>query len=122
MAKTNPREVLNDDDWNTVAEGSRTRVLFDEIGDEYIGQYQGAESILDPETGEEMRYLNFLTHGAQNSLEDGELVAISRSYALDQAFETIPEGLLCRIRLIKITPSKRGNDFKSYKVQTRSLP
>ena len=98
--------------WNVVSE-PRTKIVFDTIGDEWEGFYEGPETIIDPNTDQEMEYLNFRD-------ATGEAFTISAGYDLKRAFERVAQGTYSKIILVNTVPSKKGNDVKLHKVLTRS--
>lgn len=104
-------------EWDTVAEGTATRVVFDTIGDSFIGMYIGDEHIeQEPNAkGEDQSFDLFNFRG-----RDGERYAINKSYALEEAMEKVSEGLWCRITYIRDIPTKRNqNPMKDFKVDVR---
>lgn len=100
------------EEWNVVSE-PRTKIVFDTIGDEWEGFYEGPETITDPNTDEPMEYLNFRD-------SNGEAFTISAGYDLKRAFEKVAVGTYAKIILVNTVPSKKGNDVKLHKVLTRS--
>lgn len=107
-----PASKNTEETWNVVSE-PRTKIVFDTIGDEWEGFYEGPETIIDPNTGEEMEYLNFRD-------QHGEAFTISAGYDLKRAFERVSQGTYSKIILVSMVPSKKGNDVKLHKVLTRS--
>lgn len=108
MAKT------TDDEWTTVQEESATRIIFDTIGDQFIGTFLGLESIPHPETGEAMDYLMF--RGT-----DGELYSTSAGYKLTEACKKVQPGQMVRITYVKEVPIGPGrNPMKDYRVDVKA--
>lgn len=109
MANSKPTQNT-EDEWTTVQEESATRIVFDTIGDVFIGTFQGLEEIPHPQTGEIMGYLMF--RGT-----DGELYSTSASWKLTRAFEKVSPGDKVRITYIKDVETGRGlNPMKDYRV------
>ena len=108
--------------WETVQEESATRVIFDTIGDEFIGQYKGSEHITpanagqldaDGETIEEFDLFRYI--GRNN-----EPYAINASYSLVTAMEKVKVDEWVRITYTKDLPTKRGlNPMKDFRVDVR---
>jgi len=108
------------DEWEfeTVAEEAPTRVVFDEFGDVFVGQYVGTEHIEQPidEKGIDQSFdlLNFRAR-------DGQLYAINSSYKLVEAMGKVDEGDWVRITYVKDLPTKRGlNPMKDFVVDRRT--
>lgn len=97
--------------WETVIEESPTVVVFDTIGDQWVGQYLGEQHIV-PENGDEP-FDRFLFRG-----QDGDLYAVNKSYKLN--FENIPVNSWCRLTYMKNIPTGRKlNPMKDIKVEVR---
>lgn len=104
-------------EWETVAEGAPLRIIFDTIGDVFIGQYIGEEHI-DQEPaadGSDQSFDLFNFRG-----RDGEKYAINKSYALAEAMQKVNPGDWCRITYIKdVKTSRKLNDMKDFKVDVK---
>lgn len=104
-------------EWETVAEGSATVVIFEKVGDEFIGQYTAEEHIeREPNAkGEDQSFDRFILIG-----RDGERYALNKSYALEEAMRKVQIGQWCRILYFKEIPTARGqNPMKDFKVSVR---
>lgn len=104
-------------EWDTVAEGAANRVVFDTIGDSFIGQYIGDQHVeREPSAdGEDQSFDLFNYRG-----RDGELYAINKSFALEEAMRKVQPGQWCRITYIKDVPTGRKlNPMKDFKVDVR---
>lgn len=103
-------------EWETVAEESPTRVVFDTLGDTFVGQYVGDQHIeQEPdEDGKDQSFDLFLFRG-----RDSELYAVNHSYKLIEAMEKVTEGDWVRIVFVKEIPSKRGNPLKDFRVDVK---
>jgi len=104
-------------EFETVQEESPTRVIFDTIGDQFIGQYIGDEHIdLPPDAeGKDQSFDLFNFRG-----RDGERYAINKSYSLEQAMEKVNQGDWTRITYVKDVPTKRSlNPMKDFRVEVR---
>jgi len=124
-------EVMPDDmdlistapeDWEfeTVAEESPTHVLFDTVGDVFIGQYQARITIehtvpVDKDHPEGINRFDLFTFRGR----DGVLYAVNTSGKLDEAMKEVDSGQWVRLTLIKFIPSKKGNDFKDFRVEVK---
>lgn len=105
-------------EWETVVEGAPARVVFDTIGDSFIGQFIGEEHV-DQEPaadGSDPSFDLFLYRG-----QDGDRYAINKSYALAEAMVKVEPGQWCRITYIKdIATSRKLNPMKDFKVDVRT--
>jgi len=110
------------EDWEfeTVAEESPTHVLFDTVGDVFVGQFKGRITIehtvpVDKEHPNGVNTFDLFTFRGQ----DGELYAVNTSGKLDDAMSVVKEGAWVRLTLVKFIPSKKGNDFKDFRVEVK---
>lgn len=110
----NPQEVPDDWDFETVRDSTPTRVIFEEIGETFIGQYVGKELItpdnIDP----------FSMHVFK--ARDGERYAMSDSFALNDYFEDNADdaiGKWFRLTYVQDIPSKKGNPMKDIRIDVR---
>ena len=103
-------------EWETVQEESATRVIFDTVGDEFIGKYLGSEHITpDKKTEDTEEFDLFLFLGT-----DGERYALNYSYSLVKAMEKVAINDWTRIVYTKDLPTKRGlNPMKDFRVDVR---
>lgn len=108
------------DDWEfkTVIEESPTGVVFDTVGDVFIGQFVDRITITPdkPEKGEAKDPFDLFRFRGR----DGELYAINPSGKLDRGMSVVNAGDWVRITLIKLIPSSKGNDFKDFRVEVKS--
>jgi len=106
-------------DFETVADESPTTVIFDTIGDVFLGLYKGTEHIvtgkIDAETGKPEEFDRFVFKG-----RNGELYSINQSYKLDATFEDIKPETWVRITYVKDIPTARKlSPLKDFKVDVR---
>ncbi len=103
------------EDWQfeTVVEESPTHVVFDTVGDVFIGQYVDRITIT-PETAGKDPFDLFTFRG-----RDGELYAVNPSGKLDKGMDVVKPGDWVRLTLTKFIPSNKGNDFKDFRVEVR---
>jgi hypothetical protein len=104
-------------EWETVAEGAANRVVFDTIGDSFVGKYIGEEHVaLEPASdGSDPSFDLYNFRG-----RDGELYAINKSYALEKAMEKVNAGDWCRVTYIKdVKTARKLNDMKDFRVDIR---
>lgn len=104
-------------EWDTVAEESATTVIFDEIGDVFIGQYIGEEHIeQEPDKdGKDQSFDRYVFRG-----RDGSRYAVNKSYKLNEAMETVGTDQWVRITYVADITTKRGlNPMKDFRVDVR---
>lgn len=111
---TTDNQFAAPDDWQfeTIRSEAATRVIFDTIGDSFVGQYEGIEHVTPPDGSEEFDLWNFRGR-------DGVLYAINDSYSLTQAKSDIKVGDWVRLTYMLDVPSKRGNPMKSLRIEIR---
>lgn len=104
--------------WETVVEEAPSRVIFDAIGDTFIGQYVGMEHIDQPpnDKGEDQSFDLFNFRG-----KDGGLYAVNTSYKLNEAMgDKVNPGDWVRITYVKDLPTNRKqNPMKDFRVDVR---
>lgn len=104
-------------DWETHAEGAPTNVIFDTIGDTFIGKKEGERHVeREPNAkGEDQSFDLYLFRG-----RDGEMYSINQSYALVEALGDVTDGTWVRIKYIKDIPTARNQSpMKDFKVDVR---
>jgi len=106
-------------EWKTVADESPTTVIFDTIGEAFVGQYKGSEHIvtgkIDEKTGKPEEFDRFLFRA-----RDSQPYAINKSYKLDAAMEDVEIDAWVRITYVKDIPTNRNlNPLKDFKVDVR---
>lgn len=106
----------DDWEWATVYDESPTIVLFDTVGDTFIGQESGKKHVEMPpgDKGENQDFDIYLFRG-----RDGELYGIYASYAMDEGMNTVPEGAWVRITFVSEIAVKKGNPMKNLRFEVR---
>lgn len=106
--------VPSDWEFETIAEESATVIIFDTVGDQFVGQYKGIEHI-DPEKEDVEAFDRFLFTG-----RDGVIYAVPQSYKLDKAMEIVKPDQWVRITYVKDIPTGRKlNPMKDFVVEVR---
>jgi hypothetical protein len=105
--------MANEMQWSTVQdgtdEGEETKIIFDSIGDEFIGKYLGPR-VLEDENGRSYTQLRFEVEG------DG-IYFTNAGFSLRQAFRSIRPGTLVRVEFSSETDTGRESAMKSFTVQ-----
>lgn len=112
------------DEWadaETIADESPSVIVFDQVGDVFIGRYAGKE-IITPEDGETepFRQDRFRVVTPLGDLHEGDWAAIRPGFQLRDAFDKLQPGDVVRIEYLKDIPTGRKlNPLKDFKVQVR---
>lgn len=105
--------VPSDWEFETVSAESAARVVFDTIGDVFVGQYV-QEQTITPENGDEPFDLYIFTG------RDGNSYSINKSWKIAQAMDDVKPDEWVRITYVKDIETKRGlNPMKDFKVEVR---
>jgi hypothetical protein len=109
-----------DQEWEQVAEGARTSVQFNDLGDTLIGLYTGTQEVIDPNTQEVWN--QYLFDGVEYP-EDlaGEDVAVNAGYDLRRALDQIEPGkFIVRVQYVKNIPMRgQPSPMKSFRVDRK---
>lgn len=103
-------------EWDVVQETPAIKVVFDTIGDVFIGELIGMEHIDNEPAadGSDRSFDQWLF------LLEGERYAIADSYSLGEALRKIDPGKWCRIEYVRDVPTARKlNDMKAFRVSVR---
>lgn len=112
-----PTEVPEDWEWETVAEGAPIGVIFEHIGDVFVGQYAGDHHVeREPSAdGKDQSFDLFIFKG-----RDGERYSLNKSYALNEAMGKVQPGDWCRIEYVKdVKVANWPTPMKDFKVAIR---
>lgn len=100
------------DEWEEVSGESPDRIIFDTVGDQFIGTFVGFDII---NAGDEPFEVILL-----ESREDGKLYQTSASYKLAQGIRKATPGQVVRITYVKDVPMGPGrNDMKDFTVDVK---
>jgi hypothetical protein len=102
---------VSEPQWVNVHQEAGDQLIFENIGDQYIGTFTGSEVITPDETdpNETFTQLNFM--------DDGGPKYVNAGYELRQAFKTIERGTVVRITLAKfVRINNQPSPMKSYRV------
>jgi len=108
-------------EWDTVASEAGTKVIFDEIGDVFVGQFVGVEHIAPEGTDKDGKpkepFDLYMFRGV-----DDELYSINSSYALVAAMANVEKGQWCRLTYVKnVEVAGRPEPMKSFRVEVRKV-
>src|SRR6185369_13595934 len=101
--ETNPENW----EWDVVKEAAGIKVIFDTIGDTFIGQYVGKEFVENEPSadGKDRSFWNFNFRG-----HDGDLYTIGESYDLKDKMEDIEEGVWVRLEYLRDVKTARNQN------------
>ena len=113
-----------EENWEGVSEGARTVIQFNEIGDTFIGFYEGKEVVEDPNENEDGTHDSWEQYnftGVFPSEVEGEKAAVNAGFDLRRALDQIePNRYLVRMALVKLVPVKgQPSPMKSFRVDKR---
>lgn len=103
-------------DWTSALTEAPTMVVFDTLGDEFIGTYLGYELIqfTDPKEGEkEFKQYKFVG-------TDGVIYGINSTYRIDKGMADVPEGKLTRIVYVKDVDVNRPQPMRDFSIQYKA--
>lgn len=104
-------------EFTVIAEESPTGVVFDKIGDKFLGMKDGIEKIT-PENGKDEPFELFIFRG-----RNGVRYAINKSYKLERALTDVPDGQWVLIEYVANIDTGRPEPMKDYRVSiVRSKP
>jgi hypothetical protein len=104
-------------EWDVVKEAAAIKVIFDTIGDNFIGQYKGREFIENEPAadGSDRSFWTFNFLGT-----DGELYTVPESYDLKEKMEDIEINTWTRLEYVRDVKTARNlNPLKSFRVSVR---
>lgn len=101
-------EANENESWEVVTEESPTKVIFDTIGDLFIGDYAGAMTVpadqnISKDHPEGEAFDLYLFRGL-----DGKLYSFNKSTKLELAMEKVSVSQRCRLTYVGDVPTKRG--------------
>lgn len=111
----------SDWEWETVSSETSIRVLFDSIGDVFVGQFVGIQTItpegVDKDGKPNEPFDLYIFTG-----RDGNSYSINKSWKIETAFDDydVQADEWVRITYVKDVETKRGlNPMKDFKVEVR---
>lgn len=96
-------EVVNDQEFGT-------KIIFDTIGDEFIGLYKGSTLM----HGEDGDYYVYRFTG-----DDGEPYFMNGNYSLSSLMSKVRAGVMCRISYVEDRDTGQASPMRVFQVATR---
>lgn len=106
-------EVPEGWEFDTAIEESGIKVVFDTIGDTFVGRFEGIEHV-EPDNGKDDPF-DMLTFTGR----DGQKYSVNSSYKLAEMAAKVQPGTWCRLVYTKDVPSSKGNPMKDIRVDVR---
>lgn len=103
---------MSEDGWEVRQDESPDRLIFDKIGDEYVGLFLGIVTI-QPEDEDEESFQQVLLR------DDESPKAINAGYKLLQAFQKVQIGEEVKVKYVKDVDVNQASAMKDYKVWAR---
>lgn len=100
-------------EFETLVDETPTRVIFDEIGDVFIGQFEELRTIT-PDNGKDESFELLIFRG-----RDDQPYAVNNSYKMQEAVSLLKSGDWVRLTYTKDIESNKGNPMKDIKVDIR---
>jgi hypothetical protein len=93
--------------WQTVVEEAGLQIVFNAIGDEFVGQFNGARHAMNGD--DEFTILTF--RGT-----DGEAYQTNAGWKLREGFSDIPAGSIVRIKYVKDVETGGPSPMKDFRI------
>lgn len=106
--------------WETAVPETGDQIVFDTIGDQFIGLYLGMRSVtVEEKDGRESEFKVLMFTGV-----DGKPYQINAGWKLESAFESaaVPERAIVRITYVKDVDTGRNDPMKDYRVEVAKRP
>jgi hypothetical protein len=99
--------------WQTAVAESGDQIVFDKIGDEFIGQFVAARTAQND--GEDFTILTFIG-------VDGKPYQTNAGWKLQEGFSDIEPGTIVRITYVKDVDTGRKDPMKDYRIEVAVTP
>jgi hypothetical protein len=98
--------------WQTAVQETGTQIVFDTIGDTFIGMFTGKRHAVND--GEDFTILTFTG-------TDGEAYQTNAGWKLSEGFSDIPSGTIVRIKYVKDVETGSPSPMKDFRVDVASV-
>lgn len=99
-------------EWQTVVAESGTQIVFDEIGDVFVGLYLGSRIVEFVNPKGETETFTLLTFKGT----DGEIYQTNAGWKLQEGFRDIPAQSITRITRVKDVDTGRKDPMKDFRI------
>ena len=107
----------NADEWTVVADETPAQIVFDSVGDVFVGRYVEKRHITNPNDPEQ-QWDQYVFRGIGDEV-DGVLCGVNSSYSIAKGMETVQPGQVTRLTYIKDVNVGRPSPMKDFKVETK---
>jgi hypothetical protein len=109
----------NADGWTTVSQEAGTRIVFDTIGDVFVGVYEGTRHIVPEDTTKD-EFDQQMFRGAGPD-DEGVLYCTNGGYSIRAGLAKVEPGTLVRLTYVSDLPAKPGkNPMKDFRIDVKS--
>lgn len=113
--------MTENSEWTTVSDGTieqepETKIVFEEIGDEFTGEFLGYRHLTDRETGQSYTQARF------KDTETNEICYTRANHSMREGLDRISIGSLTRIVYVDDTDTGMPSPMRTFTVQTKGRP
>lgn len=106
------------DEWTTVSDGTveqgpETKIVFEEFGDEFIGEFFGYRHLTDRESGQSYTQARF------RDQETGEICYTRANHSMKEGLDRVPVGSITRIVYVSDTDTGMPSPMRTFTVQIK---
>lgn len=100
-----------EDGWEVVREETPARVLFDTVGDQFVGTYEREMHVIPENGSDEFDLFVFRV--------DQGPVAVNSSYSIRDGLRDVPPGTTVRITYVKDIDTGKDSPMKDFRVEVK---
>ena len=109
------------DEWTTVSDGTaeqtpETKIVFEEIGDEFIGEFLGYRNLTDRDSGQSYTQARF------RDVETNEICYTRANHSMREGLDKVSIGALTRIVYVDDTDTGMPSPMRTFTVQMKGRP
>lgn len=109
------------DEWTTVSDGTveqtpETKIVFEEINDEFTGEFLGYRHLTDRDSGQSYTQARF------RDPETGEICYTRANHSMREGLDRVPIGALTRLVYADDTDTGMPSPMRTFTVQTKGRP
>lgn len=103
-------------EWTTVSDGTveaepETKIVFEEYGDEFVGEFLGYRNLTDRESGQNYTQARFRE-------EDGTICYTRANHSMREGLDRVPIGTKTRLVYATDTDTGMASPMRTFTVQT----
>lgn len=109
------------DGWTTVSDGTaqpepETKIIFEEIGDEFVGEFLGYRHLTDRESGQNYSQARF------RDTETNEICYTRANHSMKEGLDRVAIGSLTKIIYVSDTDTGMPSPMRTFTVQSKGRP